>query len=149
MIVREMTAQENAAFVASGRLARLASARDGQPYVVPIHYALADRYLYSFSMSGQKVDWMRQNPKVCVQIDDLTSARNWKSVVIYGVFEELADRIGTKVERDRAWSLLEKHANWWEPGALKPMMPPVAGASNHLFYRIRIETMSGRQAIDA
>jgi nitroimidazol reductase NimA-like FMN-containing flavoprotein (pyridoxamine 5'-phosphate oxidase superfamily) len=143
-----MTAQENAAFVASGRLARLASARDGQPYVVPIHYALADRYLYSFSMPGQKVDWMRSNPKVCVQIDDLSSARNWKSVVIYGLFEELADRIGTKVERDRAWSLLEKHANWWEPGALKPMMPPIASASNHLFYRIRIETMSGRQAID-
>lgn len=147
MIVREMTAQENAAVVAAGRLARLACTRDGQPYLVPIHYAFADHALYSFSMPGQKVEWMRQNPKVCVEIDDLTSARSWKSVVAYGVFEELADRIGTKVERDRAWSLLEKHANWWEPGGLKPMLPPVAATSAHLFYRIRIDTMTGRQAI--
>lgn len=148
MIVREMTAQENAAVVAGGRMARLACARDGQPYLVPIHYVFADRFLYSFSMAGQKIEWMRQNPKVCVQIDDLASARNWKSVVVYGAFEELADRIGTKVERDRAWSLLEKHANWWEPGGLKPVMPPMSATSAHLFYRIRIDSMTGRQAID-
>ncbi|MGB3538994.1 MAG: pyridoxamine 5'-phosphate oxidase family protein [Mesorhizobium sp.] len=149
MIVREMTAQENTALVSAGRLARLACASEGQPYMVPIHYAFADNYLYSFSMLGQKIDWMRSNPKVCAQIDDLTSARNWKSVVVYGVFEELADRIGTKVERDRAWSLLEKHANWWEPGSLKPVLPPVASASNHVFYRIYIESMTGRQAVEA
>lgn len=148
MIVREMTAQENTAVVSAGRLARLACASEGQPYVVPIHYAFADRHLYSFSMPGQKVEWMRSNPKVCVQIDDLSSSRRWKSVVIYGVFEELPDRIGTKVHRDHAWSLLEKHANWWEPGGLKPVLPPVANASSHLFYRIRIESMTGRQAMD-
>lgn len=148
MIVREMTAQENVSVVSAGRMARLACSHDGQPYVVPIHYAFADRHLYSFSMPGQKVEWMRSNPKVCVQVDDLSSARNWKSVVIYGAFEELADRIGTKVERERAWSLLEKHANWWEPGGLKPVLPAVASASAHLFYRIRIETMTGRQATE-
>ncbi|MHA6688281.1 pyridoxamine 5'-phosphate oxidase family protein [Mesorhizobium sp. A556] len=118
MIVREMTAQENTSVVSAGRMVRLACAMDGQPYVVPIYYALAYRHLYSFSMPGQKVEWMRANPKVCVQVDDLSSARNWKSIVIYGVFDKLADRIGTKVERERAWSLLEKHANWWEPGGL-------------------------------
>ena len=148
MIVREMTAQECTSVVLAGRMARLACALDGQPYVVPIHYAFADRHLYSFSMPGQKVEWMRANPKVCVQVDDLSSARSWKSVVIYGVFEELADRIGTKVERDRAWSLLQKHVNWWEPGGLKPVLPAVAGASAHLFYRIKIESMTGRQAIE-
>jgi nitroimidazol reductase NimA-like FMN-containing flavoprotein (pyridoxamine 5'-phosphate oxidase superfamily) len=148
MIVREMTEQENTAVVSAGRLARLACAKEGQPYVVPIHYAFADHHLYSFSMPGQKVDWMLSNPKVCVQIDDLSSARSWKSVVVYGTFEELPDRIGTKVARDHAWTLLEKHANWWEPGGLKPTLPPVAGASNHLFYRIRIESMTGRQAIN-
>lgn len=148
MIVREMSEQESAALVAGNRLGRLACAHDGQPYVVPIHYAFSEHFLYGFSMVGQKVEWMRSNPKVCVEIDDLSSARNWKSVVVYGMFEELADRIGSKIERDHAWSLLEKHANWWEPGGLKPMMPPLSGTSNHLFYRIRIESMSGRHALD-
>jgi nitroimidazol reductase NimA-like FMN-containing flavoprotein (pyridoxamine 5'-phosphate oxidase superfamily) len=148
MIVKELNRDECAAVLSASRLARLACSRDGQPYVVPIHYAFADDYLYSFSMPGRKIDWMRENPIVCVQIDDLGSSRNWRSVVVYGLYEELPDRIGSKRERDHAWSLLEKHANWWEPGGLKPVPQPMATASTHLFYRIRITSMSGRQGID-
>lgn len=148
MIVKELDRDECAAVLSASRLARLACSRDGQPYVVPIHYAYADDYLYSFSMPGRKIDWMRENPMVCVQIDDLGSSRNWRSVVVYGLYEELPDRIGSKRERDHAWSLLEKHANWWEPGGLKPVPQPMATASTHLFYRIRITSMSGRQGID-
>ena len=48
-------------------------------------------------------------------------------------------------DRQFAWSLLQKHANWWEPGALKPGEAQ-AGTGSHLFYQIRIETISGRQA---
>jgi nitroimidazol reductase NimA-like FMN-containing flavoprotein (pyridoxamine 5'-phosphate oxidase superfamily) len=64
------------------------------------------------------------------------------------VYEELADRIGSKRERDHAWSLLEKHSNWWEPGGLKPIPGPMAGASTHLFYRITIGQMTGREALE-
>jgi nitroimidazol reductase NimA-like FMN-containing flavoprotein (pyridoxamine 5'-phosphate oxidase superfamily) len=148
MIVKELNRDECAAVLSASRLARLACSRDGQPYVVPIHYAFADDYLYSFSMPGRKIDWMRENPIVCVQIDDLGSSRNWRSVVVYGLYEELPDRIGSKRERDHAWSLLEKHANWWEPGGLKPVPQPMARASTHLFYRIRVTSMSGRQGIE-
>jgi hypothetical protein len=66
MIVREMTTRENTDVAAAGRMARLACARDGQPYLVSIHYAFADRCLYGFSMPGQKIGWMRQTRKyVC------------------------------------------------------------------------------------
>lgn len=148
MIVKEMTREECSAVVSASRLARLACASENQPYVVPIHFAFADNHLYSFSMPGKKIDWMRANPKVCIQIDEFVEPREWRSVLVYGLFEELPDRIGWKRERDHAWCLLEKHANWWEPGGLKPMPGPAAGASSHLFYRIRIESMTGRQAVD-
>lgn len=148
MIVKELNRDECSDVLSAARLARLACSRDGQPYVVPIHYAYADGYLYSFSMPGRKIDWMRENPMICVQVDDLGSSRNWRSVVVYGLYEELPDRIGSKRERDHAWSLLERHANWWEPGGLKPVPQPMATASTHLFYRIRITSMSGRQGID-
>ena len=52
----------------------------------------------------------------------------------------------SKRERDHAWSLLSKHANWWEPGGLKPVA--AAPASSHLFYRIRIVRLTGRQAVE-
>ena len=146
MLIREMTRQECLDLVAENHIARLGCARDGQPYVVPIQYALAANRLYSFSMSGQKIDWMRANPRVCVQIDTATDRQNWRSVVIHGRYQELPDTKQWHRERMNAWSLLEQRVNWWEPGGLKLGKQPVAGTSPHLFFQIEIDDVSGRAA---
>ena len=44
----------------SNRLASLACAKGGIPYVVPIYYAYEDQLIYSFSMLGKKVDGSRE-----------------------------------------------------------------------------------------
>ena len=44
MIVREMNKSECAAVIAQARVARLAVCRDGQPYVVPVHFAFASPF---------------------------------------------------------------------------------------------------------
>lgn len=146
MIVRTLSTLECTTLLTKNRLGRLACARNGQPYVVPICYAYADRCLYAFSMPGKKIDWMRENPLVSVQVDERGTAREWNSVVVDGRYEELPDRIGSKVERDRAWSILSKHVDWWEPGALKPATLPISDHSPHLFFRISIDELSGRGA---
>ncbi|MHA6644516.1 pyridoxamine 5'-phosphate oxidase family protein [Mesorhizobium sp. A623] len=143
-----MTREECIELLEVSRLARLACSRENQPYLIPIQYAYEQGYFYSFSMQGQKIDWMRENPSVCLQVDHLGGHREWRSVIVYGTFEELPDRIGWKRERDHAWSLLEKHANWWEPGALKPVLAPMATPSTHLFYRVKATRITGRQAIE-
>jgi nitroimidazol reductase NimA-like FMN-containing flavoprotein (pyridoxamine 5'-phosphate oxidase superfamily) len=143
MVIIEMDRAACMALLQTSRIGRLACARDGQPYVVPISFAAEGNHLYGFSLLGRKIDWMRGNAKVCVQVDELENTRNWRSVVINGRYEELPDRIGTKVQRDRAWSLLSKHAQWWEPGGLKPV---AEAPTPHLFYRISIDEISGRQA---
>lgn len=148
MIIREMTGEECIELLEASRLARLACARENQPYLIPIQYAYEQGYLYSFSMEGQKIDWMRENPSVCLQVDHFSEHREWRSVIVYGAFEELPDRIGWKRERDRAWSLLEKYANWWEPGALKPVLAPMKSPPTHLFYRVKTTQITGRQAIE-
>jgi nitroimidazol reductase NimA-like FMN-containing flavoprotein (pyridoxamine 5'-phosphate oxidase superfamily) len=146
MIVRTLSTTECTKLLTENRLARLACARDGQPYVVPIYYAYADNHLYGFSMPGKKVEWMRSNPLVSVLIDARGKSREWQSVLVDGRYEELPDQIGHKLERDRAWTLLSKHVNWWEPGALKPVTAETASHSKHIFYRILIEHISGRAA---
>lgn len=128
---------------------RLACAQDGQPYVVPVTYAFAENHLYGLSTPGKKIDWMRANPLVSVEVHVRDGGRGWRSVVIDGVFEELADTLDYEPDREFAWSLLSRHANWWEPSGLKPVGSIVDAAETHLFYRIRIEAMSGRAAIDA
>ncbi|MES0029399.1 pyridoxamine 5'-phosphate oxidase family protein [Mesorhizobium sp. M0074] len=146
MLIRTLSALECTKLLTANRVGHLACAKDGHPYVVPFYYAHADNHLYAFSMRGKKVDWMRANPLVCVQVDERGQGRAWRSVVVDGVYEELPDRIGYKVQRDHAWSVLSKHVDWWEPGALKPVTPPVSDSTPHVFFRIVIKQASGREA---
>ena len=146
MIIRTLSQVECTRLLAENRLAHLACARDGRPYVVLIHYAYADNQLYAFSMPGKKIEWMRSNPLVCVLMDVRGQGRQWQSVVIDGRYEELPDVIGHKREREHAWSLLSQHANWWEPGGLKPVVPPTSNAPLPVFFRIAVEHLSGREA---
>lgn len=144
MNLLEMKQEECLELLSSERIGRLGCSKDGQSYIVPISYSLDENYLYSFSLDGQKIEWMRTNSAVCVQVDRLVAHDDWTSVIVCGRYEELPDQIGGKHIRERAWSLLSRHANWWEPGAVKPMTHSPAP---HLFYRIRIESMTGRRAI--
>ncbi|MER8963320.1 pyridoxamine 5'-phosphate oxidase family protein [Mesorhizobium sp. M0959] len=146
MLIRTLSALECTKLLTANRVGRLACAKDGQPYVVPLHYAHPDNHLYAFSMLGKKIDWMRANPLVSVQVDERGQGRGWRSVVVDGRYEELPDHIGCKVQRDYAWSVLSRHANWWEPGALKPVTPAVSDSTPHVFFRILIEQVSGREA---
>lgn len=148
MIIRDMTIAECTAILTGNRLARLACSHDGRPYVVPIFYAHAGTFAYSFTMPGRKLDTMRANPNVALLVEEKGEGRYWKSVLVEGRFEELPDRIGFKREREHAWSLLSKYANWWEPGALKPALQPMADHSPHTFFRIHIERTTGRQAVE-
>jgi nitroimidazol reductase NimA-like FMN-containing flavoprotein (pyridoxamine 5'-phosphate oxidase superfamily) len=141
-----MTQDECIAVVANGRMGNLACARDNHPYIVPIYYAFSEHHLYSFSMPGQKIDWMRSNPHVCVQVDNFSDQAHWQSVVMHGLYHELPDVPGTKHDREHAWFLLQQHANWWEPGGLKPTPQPMTDFPTHLFYRIAIESMTGRRS---
>jgi len=149
MIIRELPLAQCTALIAENRLARLACSVGNQPYLVPIFYAYADRCTYSFTMPGRKLDVMRGNPQVALLVEEKGESRSWKSVVAEGRFEELPDKIGFKRERERAWSLLSQKANWWEPGALKPVLSPLAENSPHVFFRIHVDRMSGREAVEA
>jgi hypothetical protein len=36
--------------------------------------------LYSFATIGRKVEWMRANPLVCVEVDEIVSRQKWQTV---------------------------------------------------------------------
>jgi uncharacterized protein len=148
MWIRTLTTLECWKVLADNRFGHLGCAKNGLPYVVPIYYAYADNHLYAFSMPGKKIDWMRANPLVSVSVVEREHepAREWKSVIVDGRYEELPDRIGHKAERDHAWFLLSRYADWWEPGALKPRTPPQSDHTAYVFYRILIDQVSGREA---
>lgn len=146
MWIRTLSPKECTDLLAANRLGQLATSKDGRPYVTTIHYTYAESAIYAFSMPGKKIEWMRANPQVALLVEEHGQGKGWRSVILEGRYEELPDRIGYKRQRDHAWSILSKHANWWEPGGLKPFSAAPTDDSRAVFFRIIIEEVSGREA---
>jgi len=147
MEMNEMTAEECSAFLERASLGRLGCSFENQPYVVPIYFACNSGYMYVFSTFGQKVKWMRANPKVCVQTDEIQNQGDWISVVVYGEYEELPEPQYT-AERKHASSLLAKRYHWWLNALGQRQMRVGENSIEPLFFRIRIQSMSGLRATD-
>src|SRR5450759_1169978 len=106
MLIQELTKQASLEVLARTHLGRLACVRGMQAYIVPIHFAYQDYWLYCFSMPGQKIDWMRANPLVCVEADQMRREQ-WTTVVVFGRYEELCDTLEFRNERTFAFNLLQ------------------------------------------
>jgi nitroimidazol reductase NimA-like FMN-containing flavoprotein (pyridoxamine 5'-phosphate oxidase superfamily) len=165
MLIQEMSREECFAALTHQRLARLACIHEGQPYVIPIYF-VHDRptedeaYLYSFSALGQKIEWMRANPLVCVELDEVTNYEQWMSIVIFGRYEELPAPAGEEPvlrgavrrqperapERQHAWQLLQAYPMWWQPASAARAQDSVPRTFLPIFYRIRIGQITGRRA---
>jgi hypothetical protein len=172
MVIEEMTRDDCFHALARARLGRLACARDNQPYVIPFYFAFREPYLYAFTTFGQKVEWMRENPLVCVEVDEVDQFDRWTSVIIFGRYEELRDTPEQEQERHRALglrgrtagmsqagssergrerqyahNLLQQYAGWWETGHASHTCREPAQSFTPIFYRILIDRISGRRAM--
>ena len=143
MLIHEMTETECRAALERSSFGRLACVRGDQPYVVPIYFSYDGKHLYGVTTLGQKIDWMRSNPLVCLEIDEMTSHFRWMSVVVFGRYEELSDAPEHEDARAHALDVLQERDMWWQPASVaterREQRPP-------LFYRIHIDRMTGHRA---
>ena len=175
MVIHEMNTEECFRLLARARLARLACAYENQPYILPVHVAYhssgGEACLYGFTTLGQKVEWMRANPLVCVEVDEVTSDVQWVSVIAFGRYEELPetperdvgrlparaessheshatpDTAGCDSERLLAHQiLLQAHAVWLEPAAASRALCDPAEPFIPIFYKVRINQVTGHRA---
>ena len=121
----------------SARVARLGCIVNGEPYVVPINCYLDGDSLHSHSLPGLKISALRENPRACVQVDEIESDLHWRSAIAFGRFEEI-----TKAN-ERADMLAKLLRNF-------PLMTPVESAiavdgssPEVIVFRIRIERLTG------
>lgn len=142
MLIHELTKAECEAVLQRTNLGRLACARNNQPYIVPIYFDFDGSHLYSFATLGQKIQWMRINPRVCVEVDNIADQFQWTTVVVLGRYQELRtpDHEDLKL---RAEELFKKRQNWWLPGAGKT---PSSEHGVPVIFRITIDRISGRRA---
>ena len=145
MMIYELTAEECAEYLGRTSVGRLACALSHQPYIVPIHFSFdAERTcLYAFSMVGQKIQWMRKNPRVCVEVEEITSKNHWTTVLVFGRYHEISRNAKDSDDRQRVERLFQIRPEWWLPAAAT-----VPSREHHdmVLYRIEIDRMTGRRA---
>src|SRR5262245_55355972 len=94
------------ALLRSEKIGRLGCHADGRTYVVPISYVYDGWYLYGHAVEGQKIRMMRAYPEVCLQVDHIRNLAHWRSVIVWGTFEELHGDAALDVARVLAKRLL-------------------------------------------
>jgi nitroimidazol reductase NimA-like FMN-containing flavoprotein (pyridoxamine 5'-phosphate oxidase superfamily) len=147
MKIERLTESQCYETLSSAGFGRLACSRDDQPYIVPIYFVVGDGALYSFALPGQKIDWMRQNPRVCIEADTVGGGNDWTSVVVFGRFLELTEDPAFLEERNLAHVLLQRRPMWWEPGATSPTGDDPGRGYAPIFYRVTVESLSGYRGV--
>lgn len=120
-------------------IGRVGSHAYGKTYVVPITYAYDGAYVYAHSAEGMKLHMMRQNPRVCFEVDNMDDMANWRSVIAWGVFEELHSG-----QAARALDILLAHIEPHLQGPPGASVHPTSGMQPAVLYRIKLEEKTGR-----
>ena len=142
MRIDELTDSECREILSRASLGRLGCSLNDQPYVIPVGVAYEDDSIYVFSTLGQKIKWMRSNPKVCVQADEIRSQSDWASVIAYGEFQELPEP-QFEQERAHARRLLQKRHQWWLNAMAERRIRLRDEEIKPLFFRIRVSSITG------
>ena len=146
MRIVELTTEECKELLNRVSVGRLACSLENQPYVVPVSFAYEKESLYVLSTVGQKIAWMRQNPKVCLQADEIADRSNWVSVVLTGTYVELRgpDHFS---EKERARKLLAHASQWWLTPLAERREQAGDLAVEPVLFRIQIDSVSGLRAV--
>ena len=112
-------------------------------YIVPVSYVFNGSYLIAHSKEGMKIDIMRDHPHVCFQVDETGGDTNWRSVLVWGDYEEITD----PKERYYAMKSLVSHLmhiKMSEPAGMQEQELPQEQLLRPIVYRIRIKEKTGR-----
>lgn len=90
-------------------------------------------------MPGKKIEMMRKNPHVCVQVEDVQNFFQWESVIAWGRFEELQGD-----EASMAMRNLIRKVNEDNNRRSELEVDFAAQLEKAIIYRIKLEKVTGR-----
>jgi nitroimidazol reductase NimA-like FMN-containing flavoprotein (pyridoxamine 5'-phosphate oxidase superfamily) len=121
----------------------LGCSRNDQAYVVPVHFAYDEPLVYIYTTEGKKTEIIRANPKVCLQAETVVDTHNWKSVIVTGDAEQVADA----AERDKALTMLTKRNPTMTPAVSLRWMDNWVRENIEAILRITPRMMTGRATV--
>ena len=142
MKINKLTENECRAVLARASMGRLGCSLQDQPYVLPVYLAYESDYIYFFSTVGKKIQWMRANPKACVEVDEIMNQSHWLSVIVTGRYQELPEPLFA-AEAAHARKLLEKQHHWWLNALAERRTKTQDQSIAPVFFRIQVDSMTG------
>ena len=91
-MIKNLIVKECIEILSNNYIGRLAYIAQGQPFVVPItfYYDRHNNSIISYSAGGFKIESMRKNSLISLEVDEIRSVNRWRSVLAHGLFEELS-----------------------------------------------------------
>jgi uncharacterized protein len=142
--VEDMSPADMHALLQRENFGHLGCARDGRPYVVPMHFAYDGKELYFFTTQGMKTQYIDANPQVCLQVEEVNDTTHWRSVMVVGRATEIT---GTE-EMQRAMKLITERNPALTPAISATQLDSIGRAVDIALYRISPELIDGRQTVD-
>lgn len=135
MSIGKLRDEEALAILRDGNLGRLGCVANEEPYVVPVNYFFDGKDIYIHSLPGKKINALRDNPRACLQVDEIHDSYHWRSVIAYGNYEEVFD----EQARENILSKLF---------TATPHMTPVEsrltqGIKQTIVFRLRVDEITG------
>ena len=129
-------------------MGRLACTDGKSPYIIPVTYIFEGEYLYGQSNEGTKLEIMRKNPNVCVEVDIMANMQNWQCVLVFGTFEELKGDLSEQA-REKLYSriftlMTSSTVHKFGHGDDAVVGIDESDKVKQIMYRIKIDTVTGR-----
>ena len=143
----ELTSEQINAVLFNEVVGRIGCHGEGRTYIVPVTYAFDGDAVYAQSPEGLKIRMMRANPHVCFQVDQRENLANWRSVVAWGVYEELQGKEAMdalQILVMRLMPLMASETLRLPDGPYGTTAKPVIDAPKSIVYRIRFTERTGR-----
>lgn len=149
-MIKDLNSEESIELLSKNYIGRLAYILGKTPYIIPITYyynGQEDNSIISYSLEGHKIDAMRKKQLVALQVDEVASVTQWKSVLIHGEFEELSGIDAKNLLHQFSQGLKdlisrkeEKEIQFIHEFSSKL----VAEGSSPIVYRIKISEITGK-----
>jgi uncharacterized protein len=142
----ELNSDEIESLVREELIARIAYVdRRGLPNIAPIAYAYDGTAFYGYSLVGAKLENMGANHVVCLEVERVHNAADWRTVIVHGTFETLHGAAAM----DAVARISERMQT-----VAKAIGAPAAAAQTYVrrkggegvAYRIRVNDKRGRYA---
>lgn len=129
-------------------IGHLAYISEGKPFTVPITYYYDQKdSILAYASEGHKIDAMRKNTAVSLQVEEINGVKDWISILVHGEFKEITGANAKFLLHefaDGVKAIIHKKENLM-PQYISEFTSDVYSRGITIVYRIKITKMTGKK----